>query len=230
MYQMDGIPIQSIHTFKDWEPSTFADDKVCFEVIYLPPKCDFDMGPASPHYIVSMEHTVVQGRHFYWSAIIMTTCVGMVHTFMLGHNVTNTCHNDTKCWLTICPSSGSGTIVWMTFTAQYATGVGDKWVHPTHLYKISVLAFASALIQYRADINNVKDVVTEDQLKKAVHEHIQKDHPDLFPALEKMVADKDGWLVWSSPPITMQRCDTVELDMAAEGKGEHREHSQHCIY
>lgn len=54
------------------------------------------MMPATRHGVVSTEHTVVQGRHFYCSAVIVATCVGMVHTFMLGHNITNTRHDDTK--------------------------------------------------------------------------------------------------------------------------------------
>ncbi|KZP01995.1 hypothetical protein FIBSPDRAFT_906259, partial [Athelia psychrophila] len=121
-------------------------------------------------------------------------------------------------------------ILMKTFAARYATRVGDEWVHPTYLYKISVLAFASALIQYRANINNVKDMVTGDQLKKAVREHLQKDHPDLSPTLDQMLDNKDGWLVWSGPPITIQRRDDAEVVMAAEGMVERREHSQHPIY
>lgn len=54
------------------------------------------MRPCTGHYVVSTDHTAVEGRHFYCAETIVLSCCGMVHTFMLGHNITNTRHDDTK--------------------------------------------------------------------------------------------------------------------------------------
>lgn len=45
---------------------------------------------------MSVDHTAVEGRHFYCEATIVESCCGVVHTFMLGHNITNTRHDDTN--------------------------------------------------------------------------------------------------------------------------------------
>lgn len=54
------------------------------------------MIPGTRHFVISTEHTAVGGRHFYCFATVMESCVTMVHTFMLGHNITNTRHDHTK--------------------------------------------------------------------------------------------------------------------------------------
>lgn len=122
-------------------------------------------------------------------------------------------------------------VLWKTFAANYATRIGEEWVHPTYIYKLSVVAFAAALIKYRVTIDNVKDAVSADQLKKAVYQHFQKDHRDLVPALDTFLEEgQREWLVWSGPPITIERRDEAEAAMAVQGVHERRQHSAFRIY
>lgn len=54
------------------------------------------MRPGTPHYVMSTDHTAVEGRHFYCSATMVESCCTMVHTFMLAYNITNGQHDYTK--------------------------------------------------------------------------------------------------------------------------------------
>lgn len=122
-------------------------------------------------------------------------------------------------------------VLMKTFAARYATRIGDEWVHPSFLYKLSVVVFASALIQYRIVIDNVKDTVNLEDLTKAVEEHFEKDHPDLLPALKvAREQGEEGWLAWNGPPITIERRDIAERVMVAAGLRERRQYSLCPIY
>jgi hypothetical protein len=57
------------------------------------------MRPCTLHYVITAENAVVLGRHFYSSSAIQRTVLGVVHTFMLRHAVTNDSHDETRTML-----------------------------------------------------------------------------------------------------------------------------------
>lgn len=125
-------------------------------------------------------------------------------------------------------------ILMKAFSARYATRIGNEWVHPSYIYKVSVVMFAIALIRYRSKIGEVQDGVTARQLTKAIQEHFAKDHSDLVPALNLALNNEEeeetGWLVWSGPSINITRRDTLQRDLAAAGVQERRQYSEYPIY
>ena len=48
------------------------------------------MRPNTPHLVVTPEHAICHGGHFYAMATIRDTCFGIYHTFVAGTNLTNT--------------------------------------------------------------------------------------------------------------------------------------------
>lgn len=99
-----------------------------------------------------------------------------------------------------------------TFAVRYATRIGVEWVHPSYLYKVSVVKFATALIRYRTNIDNVTETVSLEDLRAAIYEHFEMDHPDLIPALKLAEADDEdeGWLAWSGGDIDIVNRDIAE--------------------
>ena len=48
------------------------------------------MRPNTPHLVVTPEHAICQGGHFYATSTIRDTCFGIYHTFIGGLLLTNT--------------------------------------------------------------------------------------------------------------------------------------------
>jgi hypothetical protein len=54
------------------------------------------MRPYTPHYVVTVDHSITYGRHFYASSSIINSILGIVHTFAAGYGITNTSHDYTR--------------------------------------------------------------------------------------------------------------------------------------
>jgi hypothetical protein len=54
------------------------------------------MRPNTLHYVLTLEHSITYGRHFYATAAIQDTCRAIVHTFFLNEVITNTNHPDVR--------------------------------------------------------------------------------------------------------------------------------------
>jgi hypothetical protein len=54
------------------------------------------MRPCTPHYVLGVEHSIVNGRHLYATSTIRDTCYGIIHTFVMSHTITNAEHNVTR--------------------------------------------------------------------------------------------------------------------------------------
>ena len=54
------------------------------------------MRPNTPHYVVTLENSIVHGRHFYSSSTMIDTVLGVVRTFLMGIGVTNALHDNTR--------------------------------------------------------------------------------------------------------------------------------------
>lgn len=52
------------------------------------------MRPCTPHFVLGMAPSIVLGRHYYATSAIRRSCFGIVHTFVMGLNITNTFHDD----------------------------------------------------------------------------------------------------------------------------------------
>jgi hypothetical protein len=57
------------------------------------------MRPCTPHYVLGVEHSIVNGRHLYATSTIRDTCYGIIHTFVMSHSITNAEHNVTRTFL-----------------------------------------------------------------------------------------------------------------------------------
>lgn len=53
------------------------------------------MRPCTPHYVLTLEPSIVMGKHFFCSNGIMDSCHGVVHSLLGDHIVTNTAHPQT---------------------------------------------------------------------------------------------------------------------------------------
>lgn len=93
-------------------------------------------------------------------------------------------------------------VLMKTFAVRYATRIGVEWVHPSYLYKVSVVKFATALIRYRTNIDNVTETVSLEDLRAAIYEHLSdKEFNDSYitppePESPKGSSDSDEWAVW----------------------------------
>jgi len=52
------------------------------------------MQPNTPHYVLTVEDSIVYGRHMYPSSVSQSIAFGIIHTFILSFGVTNTLHNE----------------------------------------------------------------------------------------------------------------------------------------
>ena len=50
------------------------------------------MRPNTPHYVLGLENSIMLGRHFYATSTIFDTCIGIIHSTILGEHVTNQEH------------------------------------------------------------------------------------------------------------------------------------------
>lgn len=50
------------------------------------------MRPNTLHFVVGLDNTIVHGRHFYATSTIFESCLGIIHTFVLGLQITNQTH------------------------------------------------------------------------------------------------------------------------------------------
>lgn len=48
------------------------------------------MRPNTPHLVITPEHAICHGGHFYAMSTIRDTCFGIYHTFVGGTSLTNT--------------------------------------------------------------------------------------------------------------------------------------------
>ena len=46
----------------------------------------------TPHFVITPEHSICRGGHFYASSTIQDACYGVFHSFVSGMLVTNTEH------------------------------------------------------------------------------------------------------------------------------------------
>ena len=51
------------------------------------------MRPNTMHFVITVEDSIVYGRHFYSNASTQAMVFGIVHTFMLSSMITNTLHD-----------------------------------------------------------------------------------------------------------------------------------------
>lgn len=57
------------------------------------------MRPCTPHYVLTTDHSITMGRHFYAASTITRSCLGMVHCFVMSTSITNTVHDNTRALL-----------------------------------------------------------------------------------------------------------------------------------
>ena len=50
------------------------------------------MKPATLHYVVTVEDSIMYGRHFYSACMLSDSIFGVVHSFVVGVGATNTLH------------------------------------------------------------------------------------------------------------------------------------------
>ena len=55
--------------------------------------------PNTLHYVLTMEHTITQGHHYYMTSTIQASTHEIVHSFVRRHTVTNQLHYDTRALL-----------------------------------------------------------------------------------------------------------------------------------
>lgn len=130
----------------------------------------------------------------------------------------------------IPPERGMFRILMKAFAAKFVTCLDGEWVHPSYLFKVYLLNFAVALIQYKSQ-HFAKDTCTVEDLTAAVTGHFNKDHADLAAAL--VMARKSEVrvpIVWNGPTITIAKRKDKEQEWAAKGTKERREWSGQRIY
>jgi len=54
------------------------------------------MRPNTPHYVLTLEHSITLGRHFYAASTMMETCLAYIHCGILNGAITNTDHPDAQ--------------------------------------------------------------------------------------------------------------------------------------
>jgi len=57
------------------------------------------MRPNTPHYAMGVDNTIMLGRHFYSTAAIFDSCMGIIHTSILGMHITNQRHQESRTYL-----------------------------------------------------------------------------------------------------------------------------------
>lgn len=121
-------------------------------------------------------------------------------------------------------------ILMKAFATRYATRLGDAWVHPSYLYKISLVKFATGLIRYKTK-KPIFETCLLPELTSAIMQHFEKDHSDLVPSLKSALENEDdGWLAWEGPNIFIQRREIAEDAWAEEGLRECRQWSGLPVY
>jgi hypothetical protein len=51
------------------------------------------MRPNTLHYVVTIESSIVYGRHFYSASTVQSSILGIVHTFIMSNGITNVLHD-----------------------------------------------------------------------------------------------------------------------------------------
>jgi len=54
------------------------------------------MRPGTPHYVITLEDSIMWGRHFYASSSMMDSVFGIVQTFVMHYGLTNSIHDNTR--------------------------------------------------------------------------------------------------------------------------------------
>ena len=54
------------------------------------------MHPTTPHYVLTVDHSITYGRHFYAASTISQSVWGAIHAFLLGTAITNAIHDNTR--------------------------------------------------------------------------------------------------------------------------------------
>lgn len=122
-------------------------------------------------------------------------------------------------------------ILFKAFCHRYATRLGDEWVYPSYIYKLSVLKFALGLVSYRKNtLAGKKDICTETKLLVGIEKHIRANHTDLLPAFQRLKQNADGWLVWDGPAIHIEERAKAERIWAKNSLVEARQHTAYPIY
>lgn len=99
-------------------------------------------------------------------------------------------------------------VLMKTFCTNYVTKVGSEWVHPSYIYKLSVLKFALALLKYKRNTaGDEHHVAAEKDIYAAIEKHFRADHEDLLPALAHYRANGNGWLFWKGHTIKIFKRD-----------------------
>jgi hypothetical protein len=57
------------------------------------------MRPNTPHYVVGVDNCITIGYHFYSTASIFDSILGIIHTTILGMQVTNQQHGESRTFL-----------------------------------------------------------------------------------------------------------------------------------
>lgn len=57
------------------------------------------MRPNTPHFVVTLEHAICQGGHFYAFSTIRETCFALYGCFFYGATITNTNHDPSRVML-----------------------------------------------------------------------------------------------------------------------------------
>lgn len=122
-------------------------------------------------------------------------------------------------------------VVMKTFYSQFATKIGDEWVHPMFIVKLSLVKFAAALIAYRKNTHDDDAPCTGKELYSAIEAHFKADHDDLLPVVKSLKNASDGWLTWAGPDIHIEkRSEAVKRWKDGTEKHESRQHSLHPVY
>jgi hypothetical protein len=109
------------------------------------------MQPNTPHYVLGVENSIMLGWHFYATSAISDSCLGIIHSAILGTNVTNQDHPCAKTFLRRLMS------MWGQYFQEGRSGSGTS----THSSSTTLPTIASA-----SDLNkaHIPDIGTQEGL------------------------------------------------------------------
>lgn len=127
-------------------------------------------------------------------------------------------------------------VLMKTFASKYATRLDGEWVHPSYIYKLSVLKFALGLLTYKPP-KSAERTFSTNQLNDNLDLFIAVNHPELSSALtrekrryKEQEEGSEGWFSWKGPDIEIVDRNLAFVAWSEEEKKERREWSKLPIY
>jgi hypothetical protein len=123
------------------------------------------------------------------------------------------------------------------FEENYILSVENQWVHPSYIFKRSLIEFAAAVVVYKDLVAGEVPVVpgcSAKALRRKVFAIISDDMEELTPLLEKLVNSSHNFLRWSGPSlvvtqhsgdrtIMVRELDDYPLYLGTGGKSDEKE-------